>query len=65
MYIATLSEALVTKASGKFAVVDIHEKAYICKSYTDSDIVKIDEQASFDEKFTGTCHNISFSIVFL
>ena len=34
-----------------FAVANIHER-HVCKSYTDSDIVKMEEQATLWEKFT-------------
>ena len=42
--------AINTEASGKFAVADIN-KRLVCKSYTDLDIVKIEEQATLDGKF--------------
>ena len=39
-----------TEASSKFVVVNIDERL-VCKSYTASDIVKMEEQATLNEKF--------------
>ena len=38
-----------TEASGKLTVANIGER-HVCKSYTDLDIVKMEEQAAFGEK---------------
>lgn len=37
--------SMTTKASGKFAVAHM-DKRFVCKSYTDSDSVKLEEQAT-------------------
>ena len=41
-----------TEASDKFAVA-VTDKRHVCKSHTDSDIVKMEEQATFGDKFTA------------
>ena len=44
------ASGVTTKASGKFAVVRI-DKRLVCKSYADSDIMKMEEQMTLTEKF--------------
>ena len=39
------------RCKGKYAVVDIHERP-VCESYTDSEIVKMEQEVKLCEKYT-------------
>ena len=51
VFICKIHYSINTEASSKFAVADVNERLVRSKIYTDSDIVKVEEQATVRENF--------------